>query len=64
MSEWITDPGAAHCQFCETEYHLETGYYCWSCDLPLCTTCVVTLLKPRQVLCPECAKLESDQGEP
>ena len=63
MSEWLTAKGTDYCEFCEADYHQETGYYCWECDRPLCATCVVTALKPANLLCPECDIVQQDRGK-
>lgn len=61
MSKWLTSPGDDQCPYCETNYHQETGYYCWNCDSPLCTTCVVAAAEASQWLCPDCDTRKEDE---
>jgi len=63
MSQWLTSGGGDQCPFCETDYHQQTGYYCWNCDSPLCTTCVTPSKHSSAWLCPDCAASESEQAQ-
>ena len=63
MTQWLTNGGVDQCPYCETDYHQETGYYCWNCDSPPCTTCVTKSTEPAQWVCPDCGAVEEPQQQ-
>ncbi|SHF45415.1 hypothetical protein SAMN02745148_02664 [Modicisalibacter ilicicola DSM 19980] len=51
---WWLEAGPETCPFCQRRFHAEAGYYCVSCDRPLCCFCVLEQWETRSAICPDC----------